>query len=163
VALTLDDLAQCHERAGLKYRRVAERNSIESDHSAFNGVYHVVWRVVGDLLTVNVPNVDKVPDQAQLPCLEALLAVNYSLLIGRFAYDPRDGEVCFRAGLSLANGTLTQQQFEHLLSAALGSADTYSAALKEIVWAKARPQDAIAHAEQARQAHFAALSGRTSV
>jgi hypothetical protein len=154
MSTTLDELAACYDRAQLHYARHDQQGAIESSHSGYNGSYRVIAKLEqgGDMLTIGVPRLDVVIERNRLPCLEALLTLNYMLLVGRYACDLRDGEVLFRAAIPLENGTLTQAQFEHALYAVLASVDTYATVLKEITWGNVSPKEAIVHAEQAREA-----------
>jgi Putative bacterial sensory transduction regulator len=88
-------------------------------------------------LVFQVPNVLKAPlDETPADRLSGLLLMmgllNYKTIVGKWAYDPSDGEVAFRAGVPIDEGGLTFEHFEHCLravTASLGDAPALQAIL----------------------------------
>jgi hypothetical protein len=65
--------------------------------------------------------------------LLAMSALNYKLIIGNWAYDPRDGEVLFRFGLPLHTKILSYEDFEHCLNVIIAAVEVDGAKLKEVI------------------------------
>lgn len=69
-----------------------------------------------------LPNVAKAPrDQIHIgqlgDILMALGFINYQVLLGRFSYDPNDGEIRFEDAMPIDNANLSYEQFEHIIKA----------------------------------------------
>jgi hypothetical protein len=52
--------------------------------------------------------------------LKAIGYINYSTILGKFCYDPRDGEVSFQVNMAIDDAVLTFGQFKHSLEVLLG-------------------------------------------
>lgn len=82
-----------------------------------------------NVLLVVVPALVSAP-QERMPIgqladvLTALGFANYAMSAGRFAYDPRDGEIRFENDVPIDNAELSFEQFQHVMNAAQ-SAVTY--------------------------------------
>lgn len=64
---------------------------------------------------------------------DILMAVgfaNYALLIGRFAYDPNDGELRYNYVMPIDNATLTFEQFNHVMTATVQTVDYWAPRLR---------------------------------
>lgn len=59
--------------------------------------------------------------------------INYRIILGKFAYDPRDGEVRFSVDIPIDENTVTYEQFEHCLGVAVKTVDEYAPKLRAIV------------------------------
>jgi hypothetical protein len=77
------------------------------------------------------------PDSTPADRLNGLLlamgALNYKLIVGGWAYDPRDGEVLFRFGLPLHEGEISYEDFEHCIKVTVAAVELDGARLKAIV------------------------------
>ncbi|MCX8107201.1 MAG: YbjN domain-containing protein [Verrucomicrobiae bacterium] len=58
--------------------------------------------------------------------------VNCRLLVGKFAFDPSDGEVRFSVDLPIEGNTLTYEQFVHCLGATIHAVESYAPALRKV-------------------------------
>lgn len=86
----------------------------------------VIWQGAGDL-----PYVARHPHE---PWGEPLpMFLNYSIILGKFSYDPRDGEVNFAINVPVDENTFTYEQFEHCLRVMALSVDKYTPIFKAIV------------------------------
>ena len=65
--------------------------------------------------------------------LLSMAALNYKLILGHWAYDPRDGEVVFKASIPIDGGELDYKQFEHCLLGVVAAVETDGRKLKGIV------------------------------
>ena len=64
--------------------------------------------------------------------LMALGFANFALSIGRFAYDPRDGEIRFEIGMPIDNAAITFEQFAQLLSVAQAAVSYWAPRLNDV-------------------------------
>lgn len=76
---------------------------------------------------------DETPAERLTDLLIAMGAVNYSIILGKFSYDPRDGEVNFAINVPIDENTFTYEQFEHCLRVVALSVDKYTPIFKAIV------------------------------
>ncbi len=86
---------------------------------AFHG-NHGQWRMIVGIqqsaevrkLMLIAPHIGAVTAKKRLECLEALMAVNYRIAMGKFGLDLDDGEVRLEEAIPLANGSITLEQFQ---------------------------------------------------
>src|SRR5947209_17085882 len=86
---------------------------------AFHG-NHGQWRMIvgiqqsGEVrkLMLIAPHIAVVNKKKRLECLEALMAVNYRIAMGKFGIDLEDGEVRLEEAIPLAGGSITFEQFQ---------------------------------------------------
>ena len=76
---------------------------------------------------------DTTPTNRLTDLLMVLAALNYRIIIGKWAYDPNDGEVAFRATMPIDGGRLDYAEFDHLLSAVLESVGGYATKVTAVV------------------------------
>jgi hypothetical protein len=81
--------------------------------------------------------------------------VNYSLMIGCFELDVRDGETGFRIATFLTKESLSEDQVSRLMSTALGTVDKYIGGLQDVLFREVDPAKAANQAEE--------LTGQDSV
>lgn len=146
-------LTEYLSRMGLKLARVdREKEIIEL---AFHGK-HGQWRIVlgiqqnGDTrkLLLVVPHFGALGDKKRLECLEALMAVNYRIAMGKFGVDLTDGEVRLEETVPLANNSLTFEQFRLALGAIMQTASLYHNLLSRIIYGNVSVQEAIQTCER---------------
>ncbi len=70
--------------------------------------------------------------EAHYQLMQALAFLNYLLIIGKFGYDPRDGEIRFSIDLPIDANTLTYEQFVHCLRVAILSTERYAPLLEAV-------------------------------
>lgn len=138
---------------GLKIAHMnAKQNVIEL---AFHGD-HGQWRMViglqqtGDAskLMLIVPHVSSLPSQRRLECLEALMAVNYRIAIGKFGLDLDDGEVRLEETIPLADNALSFEQFRLAFTAITQTASIYHSLLPRIIYGSMTVEEALLACEQ---------------
>ena len=64
--------------------------------------------------------------------LTAIGFANYALALGRFAYDPRDGEIRLEFGIPIDGAAITYGQFEHVMNVAQASVMYWAPRIKDI-------------------------------
>jgi CHAT domain-containing protein/exonuclease VII small subunit len=63
----------------------------------------------------------------------AMSYINYRIILGKFAYDPSDGEVRFSVDVPIDQNTFTYEQFTHTMRVAIETAERYAPILRRIV------------------------------
>ncbi len=81
-----------------------------------------------------VPHIGTITTKRRLQCLEALLAVNYRIAMGKFGIDLEDGEVRLEEVVPLANAGITEEQFQLVFSAMIQTASMYHSLIPRIVY-----------------------------
>jgi hypothetical protein len=72
------------------------------------------------------------PDRL-LELLKAIGYINYSIILGKFCYDPRDGEVSFEVNIPIDDSAVTFGQFKHCLIVLLGELEEKVPKLRRIL------------------------------
>ena len=122
---------------------------------AFHG-NHGQWRMIvgiqqsGEVrkLMLIAPHIGTVTKKKRLECLEALMAVNYRIAMGKFGLDLDDGEVRLEEAIPLARSSVTFEQFQLALGAMMQTVAMYYSLLPRIVYGNLSVQDALQTCEQ---------------
>src|SRR5881398_778652 len=140
-------------RMGLRLANVDEEQEIIE--LAFHG-NHGQWRMIvgiqqsGEVrkLMLIAPHISAVTTKKRLECLEALMAVNYRIAMGKFGLDLDDGEVRLEEAIPLAHGSVSFEQFQLALGAMMQTVAMYHSLLPRIVYGNLSVQDALEACEQ---------------
>jgi hypothetical protein len=140
-------------RMGLKIARTDENQELVE--LAFHG-NHGQWRMIvgfqqeGDVrkLMLIVPHIGTVTNKKRLECLEALMAVNYRIAMGKFGLDLDDGEVRLEEAVPIADGGITFEQFQLVFGAIMQTIAVYHSLLPRIVYGNISVQEALVDCEQ---------------
>src|SRR5438067_4620930 len=116
---------------------------------AFHG-NHGQWRMIvgiqqsGEVrkLMLIAPHIGAVTNKKRLECLEALMAVNYRIALGKFGLDLEDGEVRLEETIPLASHTITFEQFQLAFSSILQTVSMYHGLIPRIIYGNLSVQDA---------------------
>ena len=68
--------------------------------------------------------------------MELLIAIgliNFRMILGKFSYDPRDGELRFTLALPIDQNVLTYEQFEHCMRVTVAMVEQYTPRLQAIL------------------------------
>jgi len=122
---------------------------------AFHGT-NEQWRMILSVqqndeirkLMLIVPHISTVTTKKRLECLEALLAVNYRIAIGKFGVDLDDGEVRLEEAVPLANGSITKEQFQLVFKAMMQTVAMYHSLIPRIIYGNLTTQQALDACEQ---------------
>ncbi|HLZ59847.1 MAG TPA: YbjN domain-containing protein [Ktedonosporobacter sp.] len=117
---------------------------------------HGQWRMIvgvqqsGDVrkLLLIAPHISTVTNKKRLECLEALMAVNYRIALGKFGLDLEDGEVRLEETIPLASHTITFEQFQLAFSSILQTVSMYHGLIPRIIYGNLSVQDALQACEQ---------------
>jgi hypothetical protein len=99
---------------------------------------HVDPMVERNAFSLIVPGIvsaprDATPESRLTGLLMGVGYVNYKIMIGKFAWDPADGEVRFQLAFPIGGSKLSYEQFEHCLRVTTTAVEEYAPKLKAIV------------------------------
>lgn len=122
---------------------------------AFHGE-HGQWRMIvgiqhsGDArkLMFIAPHIATITARKRIECLEALMAVNYRIAMGKFGLDLDDGEVRLEEAIPLATSSLTIEQFQLAFGAIMQTVAMYHSLLPRIIYGNLSVQEALHACEQ---------------
>ncbi len=129
-----------------------ERELVELAFHGSNGQ----WRMIVSIqqhgearkLLLIAPHIGTVTAKRRLECLEALLAVNYRIAVGKFGIDLADGEVRLEEAIPLGTGIITFEQFQLAFGAIMQSVAMYHSLLPRIVYGNLTPLEALQACEE---------------
>ena len=141
------------KQLGLKIAQIDRaRNTIELAFHGEQGKWKLLVGIhqSGDSskLMLIVPNFASITDRKRLECLEALMAINYRIAIGKFGIDLNDGEVRLEESIPLANSSIGFEQFRLALSAIMQTVSIYNTLLSRIIYGNMAVQSALKLCEQ---------------
>src|SRR6266704_2756103 len=149
----IPQIVEYMKQMGLRLANVDEEQEIIE--MAFHG-NHGQWRMIvgiqqqGEVrkLMLIAPHIGAVTKKKRLECLEALMAVNYRIAMGKFGLDLDDGEVRLEEAIPLATGTVSFEQFQLALGAMMQTVAMYHSLLPRIVYGNLPVQDALTACER---------------
>src|SRR5947209_18823435 len=114
------------------------------------------WRIIINIqqseeirkLMFIVPHIGTVTTKKRVQCLEALLAVNYRIAMGKFGIDLEDGEVRLEEAIPLASSGITEDQFQLVFSAMMQTAAMYHSLIPRIIYGNLTTQQALEACEE---------------
>jgi hypothetical protein len=122
---------------------------------AFHG-NHGQWRMIvgiqqqGEVrkLMLIAPHIGTVTKKKRLECLEALMAVNYRIAMGKFGLDLDDGEIRLEEAVPLAHNSISFEQFQLAFGAIMQTMAMYHSLIPRIVYGNMTAQEALLACEQ---------------
>lgn len=125
------------------------------------------WRMVIGLqqhgearkLILLIPHISTISEEKRIACLEALLAVNYRIALGKFGMDLEDGEIRLEEVVPLASQSISFEQFQLVFGSILQVAIIYHTLLARIVTSDI----SVAAALQACEDEFLATTGEQGI
>ncbi len=134
--------------AHLDYEQHTIELSFHGDHGQWRMVIGIHQRGNASKLMLIVPHVGTAASHKRLECLEAFMAVNYRIAIGKFGLDLDDGEIRLEETIPLANNSISFEQFRLAFSAIMQTASIYHSLLPRIVYGNCSVEDALQACEQ---------------
>lgn len=137
---TVETLARYLDENGLEYELQQDEERILL---GIDGVPLIVrYRSEAAVLLITVPNVLRAPEQghgAPNPdalniFLRYLMDINYKLMVGRFGWDHRDGEVIFEIAILCTDAPITRDQFMANLILAVQTVEKRYQQLQRALW-----------------------------
>lgn len=140
-------------RLGLRLVQVNQEQELVE--LGFHG-NHGQWRMVIGIqqsglsrkLMLIAPHICSVNGKKRLECLEALMAVNYRIAMGKFGLDLEDGEVRVEEGIPLADDGITFEQFQLAFGAIMQTVAMYHSLIPRIVYSNSSVEEALEACEQ---------------
>ena len=129
-----------------------EKEIIELAFHGDNGQWRLIVNIqqseeIRKLMFI-VPHIGTITTKKRLQCLEALLAVNYRIAMGKFGIDLEDGEVRLEEAVPLANAGITEEQFQLVFSAMMQTAAMYHSLIPRIIYGNLTTQQALEACEE---------------
>ena len=129
-----------------------EKEIIELAFHGDNGQWRLIVNIqqseeIRKLMFI-VPHIGTITTKKRLQCLEALLAVNYRIAMGKFGIDLEDGEVRLEEAVPLANAGITEEQFQLVFSAMMQTAAMYHSLIPRIIYGNLTTQQALDACEE---------------
>ena len=98
------------------------------------------------VMMFKVPGLAKAAPESMSPgqLADVLMAIgfaNYALALGRFSFDPTDGEITFEYGFPFHNATISVEQFGHILEAFTHSVGYWGPRVNDVCAAKRTGED----------------------
>lgn len=122
--------------------------AFRGDNGQWRLIVHIQQGEETRKLMFIVPHFGMITTKKRLQCLEALLAVNYRIAIGKFGIDLEDGEVRLEEAIPLANSGIAEGQFQLVFSAMLQIAAMYHSLIPRIVYGNLTTQQALEACEE---------------
>ncbi|GCE46955.1 putative sensory transduction regulator [Thermosporothrix hazakensis] len=149
----LSHLIQYLTQMGLKVANVNEKQELVE--MAFHGEQGQ-WRLIigfhqsGETrkLMFIVPHIATLGLYKRQECLEALMAVNYRIAIGKFGLDLNDGEIRLEETIPLADNGLSFEQFQLATRAIMQTIGIYQSLLPRILYGHKSVHEALEECEQ---------------
>lgn len=112
-----------------------------------------------DTLLVVCPALATAPQDAMpvgqlADTLTAVGFANYAMLLGRFCYDPQDGEIRYEFGMPIGGAQMSYEQFEHMLNATVAAVTYWAPRIQEAAMG-ARTGDSVVQSFLSHAAEFA--------
>jgi hypothetical protein len=129
-----------------------EQEIIELAFRGDNGQWRLITHIqqseeIRKLMFI-VPHFGTITTKKRLQCLEAFLAVNYRIAMGKFGIDLEDGEVRLEEAVPLANSGITEDQFQLVFSAIMQTAAMYHSLIPRIIYGNLTTQQALEGCEE---------------
>jgi hypothetical protein len=137
---TIETLAQYLDENNLEYELQSDDERILL---GLDGVPVIVrYRHEAAVLLITVPNVVRAPQDGHgAPSAEALavflkylMDINYKLMVGRFGWDHRDGELIFEIAILCTDAPVTADQFMANLVLAVQTVEKRYQNLQRALW-----------------------------
>ncbi|HVB72435.1 MAG TPA: YbjN domain-containing protein [Ktedonobacteraceae bacterium] len=136
--------------------RIASINQEEETVELAFHASHGQWRMIVGLqhsdearkLILVVPHISGVTARKRLECLEALMAVNYRITMGKFGLDLDDGEIRLEEAVPLANESISFEQFQLVFGTMMQTVATYYSLIPRIIYGSLTAQEALNACEQ---------------
>jgi hypothetical protein len=131
--------------------RIACTNEEEETVELAFHASHGQWRMIIGLqhsdearkLILLVPHFSGVTNRKRLECLEALMAVNYRITMGKFGLDLDDGEIRLEEAVPLATESISFEQFQLVFGTMMQTVATYYSLIPRILYGNLSAQEAL--------------------
>ena len=145
----------CLKIAHVDYERELVELAFHGSHGQWRMIVSFQQQAEARKLMLIAPHIGTVTTKRRLECLEALMAVNYRIAVGKFGIDLDDGEVRLEEAIPLGLDTITFEQFQLAFGALMQTVAMYHSLLPRIVYGNLSALEALTLCEQefAEQTH----------
>lgn len=151
MAVTLEEVAGFLKSTGYKFERIEEKNLItfgisKDDETAAIAIKALenggLFKLIMNPLNIKDKEALKITTDNQYIglVLQQMLYVNYITKFGTWEYDTKDGEVRFTIEIPLEDASMTQKQFDRVLSGAFTALE-YQKKIKNILVTGEMPEE----------------------
>ncbi len=138
----------CLKMAHVDYEREVVELAFHGSHGQWRMIVGFQQQGEARKLMLIAPHIGTVTTKRRLECLEALMAVNYRIAVGKFGLDLEDGEVRLEEAIPLGLHAITFEQFQLAFGALMQTVAMYHSLLPRIVYGNLSVLDALTACEQ---------------
>lgn len=134
--------------AHLDYGREIIELAFHGNHGQWHMIIGLQQKEELSKLMLIIPHFGTLTATRRTECLEALMAVNYRIVMGKLGLDLDDGEVRLEETIPLANNTISFEQFQLAFTALMQTASIYHSLLPRIIYGNLSAGEALQRCEQ---------------
>ncbi len=138
----------CLKLAHVDYEREIVELAFHGSHGQWRMIVGFQQQGEARKLMLIAPHIGAVTTKRRLECLEALMAVNYRIAVGKFGIDLDDGEVRLEEAIPLGLDSITFEQFQLAFGALMQTVAMYHSLLPRIVYGNLSAIEALTACEQ---------------
>ncbi len=138
----------CLKLAHVDYEREIVELAFHGSHGQWRMIVGFQQQGEARKLMLIAPHIGTVTTKRRLECLEALMAVNYRIAVGKFGIDLDDGEVRLEEAIPLGLDSITFEQFQLAFGALMQTVAMYHSLLPRIVYGNLSVIEALTVCEQ---------------
>ena len=138
----------CLKMAHVDYEREIVELAFHGSHGQWRMIVGFQQQGEARKLMLIAPHIGTVTTKRRLECLEALMAVNYRIAVGKFGIDLDDGEVRLEEAIPLGLHSITFEQFQLAFGALMQTVAMYHSLLPRIVYGNLSVIEALTACEQ---------------
>ncbi len=138
----------CLKLAHVDYEREIVELAFHGSHGQWRMIVGFQQQGEARKLMLIAPHIGAVTTKRRLECLEALMAVNYRIAVGKFGIDLDDGEVRLEEAIPLGLDSITFEQFQLAFGALMQTVAMYHSLLPRIVYGNLSVIEALNECEQ---------------
>ena len=138
----------CLKLAHVDYEREIVELAFHGSHGQWRMIVGFQQQGEARKLMLIAPHIGTVTTKRRLECLEALMAVNYRIAVGKFGIDLDDGEVRLEEAIPLGLHSITFEQFQLAFGALMQTVAMYHSLLPRIVYGNLSVIEALDECEQ---------------
>lgn len=138
----------CLKMAHVDYEREIVELAFHGSHGQWRMIVGFQQQGEARKLMLIAPHIGTVTTKRRLECLEALMAVNYRIAVGKFGIDLDDGEVRLEEAIPLGLHSITFEQFQLAFGALMQTVAMYHSLLPRIMYGNLSVIEALTVCEQ---------------
>ncbi|KAL7573272.1 hypothetical protein ACA910_003417 [Epithemia clementina (nom. ined.)] len=134
--------------------------NLTGDHSSYRTFIDV--KAHQDRMFVFIESPVKAPERSRPACAELLMRINYSLVLGNFEIDFRDGEIRYRMAVDVEGSHLSLSMIETNIMVSAATMDRYFPVMMTVIYGNKAPVEALEEVRNPTLAALALSSGTSS-